>query len=379
MVIMHSVVGDNSGRLHYKQFIIDVVCLFIMAFLVTGCSRGNSNSETPEIEGKVPLKVQTCVVQVEKDAQSVTLSGFTEPIRRSTPSARIMAKVIEAVFHEGDRVEAGRTLIHLDTRDLLARKRQARAALDTASTALDVALMNLERMNNLQKSGTVSRQQLEAAQVGHAQANAAAAGARSAVDELDVNLSYAGARAPFKGVIVRKMVEKGNMVTPGQPLFIIEDDSRLRVIAPVGTDLAAGLKPGQELPVRMGGESVQGRIEGVVPSGATEAPGLRVQLIIDNAGHRFRAGTLAVVEIPLAGSKVERILIPRGALVERGRLTGAYVVTKDKEARLHWLILDEKPGAMVNVLSGLHEGDRIILYPEKAGIADGIPVKEINP
>ncbi len=374
---MYRVKGASSGRFHKKQFFTDVLSLFITVFLVTGCNSGNSNAETPEHPGKVPLKVQTCVAQIERAAQPVMLSGFTEPVHRSTPAARIMAKVIDAGFQEGDRVEADRVLIRLDTRDLLARKRQAQAALETASTALDVARLNLERMSTLQKSGTVSRHQLEAAQVGHAQANAAAEGARSALDELEVNLSYAVARAPFKGVIVRKMVEEGNMVAPGQPLFIIEDDSRLRVIAPVGTDLAAGLKPCQNLPVRMGGETVRGKIEGIVPSGSTEAPGLRVQLIIDNAGHRFRAGTLGVVEVPLGASEVTRILIPKEALVEKGRLTGVYVVAKDSIARLHWLILDENPGDMVSVLSGLREGDRVILSPEKAGVADGKPVEEI--
>jgi RND family efflux transporter MFP subunit len=288
-----------------------------------------------------------------------------------------MARVVEAGFHEGDRVEEGRMLIRLDTRDLLARKRQAQAALETASTALDVARLNLERMHNLQKSGTVSRHQLETSEVAHAQATSAAAAANSALDELDVNLSYAIARAPFKGVIVRKMVEEGNMVAPDQGLFIIEDDSQLRVIAPMGTDLAAGLKPGQTLPVRMEGETVQGKIEGIVPSGSTESPGLRIQIIIDNAQHRFRAGTLAVVEVPLGASEVASIFIPKVALVEKGRLTGTYVMTKDSTARLHWLILGDNPGDMVSVLSGLHEGDRVILSPEKAGVVDGKLVEEI--
>jgi membrane fusion protein, multidrug efflux system len=279
---MESVQGDGSGRLHKKQFVTEVLGLLITAFLIIGCSNGESSAQATANQNKAPIKVKTVTVQALKAAQSVMLSGLTEPVHRVTPAARIMAKVIEAGFQEGDRVEAGRTLIRLDTRDLLARKRQAQAAIDTASTALNVARLNLERMRNLQKSGTVSRNQLEASEVSYAQANAVATGAKSALDELDVNLSYAVAHAPFKGVIVRKMVEEGNMVAPGQPLFIIEDDSRLRVIATLGTDLAAGLNPGRDLPVRMGGETVKGKIEGIVPSGSTETPGLRVRLLIDN-------------------------------------------------------------------------------------------------
>jgi RND family efflux transporter MFP subunit len=360
-----------------NSYLIYILCILALAaFLVTGCSCSNSSAETPEHPNKAPIKVKTITVQTMRASQPVTLTGFTEPIRRVTPAARIMAKVVNADFQEGDRVEADRVLIRLDTRDLLARKRQAQAAIETASTTNDVALLNLERMRNLQISGTVSRHQLEASEVAHAQANAAAAAANSALDELNVNLSYAVASAPFKGVIVRKMVEEGNMVAPGQGLFIIEDDSRLRIIAPVGTDLAEGLKPGQDLPVRMGGETVQGKIEGIVPSGSTEAPGLRAQLIIENTGHRFRAGTLAVVEVPIGTSEVTGIFIPRRALIEKGRLTGVYVMTKDSTARLHWLILGDNPGDMVSVISGLHEGDRVILSPEKAGVTDGKSIEE---
>jgi RND family efflux transporter MFP subunit len=369
---------NGSRMFHKKPFVIEVLVLLISVFLMFGCSNDPTSAEASVRTKKTPIKVQTCVVQVERAAQSITLSGLTEPLHRVTPAARIMAKVVEAGFQEGDRVEADRVLIRLDTRDLLARKRQAQAAIDTASMTLDVARLNLERMRSLQKSGTVSRYQLEATEVVHAQANAASAAAKSALDELDVNLSYAVARAPFPGVIVRKMVETGNMVAPGQSLFIIEDDSSLRVIASVGTDLAAGLKPGQMLPVRMGGDTIQGKIEGIVPSGSTDAPGLRVQILIDNAGHRFRAGTLATVEVPLEKTEIIRILVPQAALIEKGRLIGAYVVTKDSTARLHWLILGENPGDMVSVLSGLREGDRVILSPEKAGIKDGKAVEEIN-
>ena len=270
---MYSVQRQDFNRLYNKLILTDVLSLILMALLVTGCSGGNSNAETAKHPNNDPLKVNTCAVHVEKVAPAVTLSGFTEPIHRASPSARIMAKVIEASFQEGDRVETDRVLIRLDTRDLLARKRQAQASLATASTALDVARLNLERMRNLQKSGTVSKSRLESAEVACAHANAAVAAARSGLEELDVNLSYAVARAPFSGAIVRKMVERGNMVAPGQGLFIIEDDSRLRVIAPLGTDLAAGIKPGQNLSVLMGEDKVQGTIEGIVPSGSTEAPG----------------------------------------------------------------------------------------------------------
>lgn len=367
----------NVNVVPFIRYFIMLLCLFFVISLTVGCSK--EDSSIGATHSTKPVQVKTCAVQAVRVGQAVTLSGATEPILRVTPAARIMAKVVEAGFQEGDRVEADKILIRLDTRDLLARKKQARAAVETTSTTLEVSRMNLERMRNLKKSGTVSSNQLEAAEVVYAQANAASASAKSGLEEIDVNLSYSIAHAPFSGIIVCKLVEVGDMVAPGQPLFIIEDDSHLRVIAPVSTDLTAGLKQGQNLPVRMGQETVQGTIEGIVSSGSTDAPGLRVQLIIDNAGLRFKAGTLAVVEMPHVGSEVVSISVSKDALIEKGRLTGVYVVTRESKARLHWLILGENKGDLINVISGLREGVRVILFPEKAGVKDGIPVKEINP
>lgn len=366
----------NGNRCRIPVFRI----LILTAFLMSGCGSDRSDAGvSDQTGGTVPMRVKTSVVQAVKDVRPVTLTGTTEPVHRVTPAARIMAKVIEAGFLEGDRVGEGRTLIRLDTRDLQARKRQARAAVETASTALEVARLNLERMRSLHKSGTVSNHQIEAAEVAYAQANAAFEAARSGLEEIDVNLSYSSARAPFSGIIVRKMVEVGNMVSPGQPLFIIEDDSRLRVIASVGTDLAAGLEPGQNLPVRMGQITVQGKIEGIIPSGSTGAPGLRMQLIIENAEHAFKVGTLAAVEVSHGSPGTIGISVPKAALIEKGRLAGAYVVTPESTARMHWLILGDDQGDVVNVISGLRVGDRVILHPGKAGVVDGMPVEEVNP
>jgi len=366
-------------KLQLRMRFVEMLLVLLLAIILTsGCSGESSNSKGPGSKERPPYKVSTFTVRSNVYPRLITLSGFVEPVSRTSPAARMMARVIEVNVREGDRVQADQILIRLDTRDLLARKRQAKAAVDSASTTLDVAQRNLERMRNLQNSGAVSRHQMETYEVAYAQANAAAAAALAGLDELDVNLSYAVVRAQFSGVIVRKMAEKGNMVVPGQPLFIIEDDSRLRIVAPVGTDLAKGLKPGQILMVRMGGDTIKSTIEGVLSSGSIEAPGLRVQLLIDNPQRCFKTGTLAVVEVPLENTMATNLLIPKVALIEKGRLTGTFVVTKDRTARLHWLILGESSDDMVSVLSGLQEADRVIIFPEKAGVRDGQPVEEIN-
>lgn len=371
----------NSGALTSHAVwgrVSPLFLVYVALFALSGCNGESPAVKTADDVGDMPHKVRAVTVKAERIPRVVTLSGFTEPIARTSPAARTMAKVISVHVGEGERVTTGRVLARLDTRDLEARRRQAKANLEAAETALAVARTNLERMEDLHKLGILPLAKLESVEVAFAQANTAKASAAAMLDELDVNLSYAVVRAPFNGTVVRKMTEAGNLVAPGQPLFVVEDDSRLRVIAPLGADLATGLEAGQRLILEVGGETTQGVIEGIMPSGDTTAPGLRVQLIVENRGHRLRAGNLAAVHIPSPDYTTPRIALPLNAVVSRGQLTGAYVVESDNRARLRWLSLGESQGDTVEVLSGLRQGERVVLSPSCLGLIDGQRVEEVR-
>lgn len=356
-----------------KTWLVPLVAVSILGGVLWAFGVRHSDApKKPELHSR---DVHMITVQDSIVGSQVTLAGTTEPIRRATPSARIMAKVLTAAFQEGERVEANRVLVRLDTRDLTARRRQASAGEEAASTGLDVAEANLRRMRSLVEAGAAPKAQLEAVEVATAQAQAATKTARAAIDEVDTNVSYASVASPFAGVIVQKMTEPGNIVGPGQPLFVVEDDSRLRIVAAIGSEEAARLAPKQPVRVRFGGEVREGVLEGVMSSGDPRAPGLRVQVLIGNADRRIRPGTFALVEIPSSGAKIPVVLIPRAAVIERGQLTGVFVADSDSVARLRWLVLGEAEGDFVKVLSGLRTGDRVILSPG-ADMQDGQPVRE---
>jgi multidrug efflux pump subunit AcrA (membrane-fusion protein) len=164
-----------------------------------------------------PCSVEVQPVTLDQTARSTTVVGVAEPLRRTTPSARVMARVTAAAFREGERVLAGQLLVRLDTRDLSRRREQAAAGQDVARAALSLAQVNVERMRALRASGAISGAQLEQAEAMLTQATAATTTAGAVIGEVDVNLSYARVEAPFAGVVVRRLVEVGDLVGPGQP------------------------------------------------------------------------------------------------------------------------------------------------------------------
>ena len=353
---------------NHCQLYFIVLLFFVLACLFAGCK---DRAEGTINTGKQPCMVETHTVTAEKAQRTVELSGITEPVMQANPAARVMAKVLKADFHEGEQVQNGRTLVVLDTRDLQARKMQAQAGLATARHALEIASTNLARKQDLYSTSDIPLAELEMAQLAKSQASSTVSAASAMVSEMDVNLSYAVAKAPFSGTIVRKMTETGNMVAPGQPLFVIQDNSRIRIIAPVGTDLAASLRAGEKIAANLGNEKVEGIIEGIVSSGDVRAPGLRLQILVDNPGYRYQTGVLAIVKVPLGMKEEKRLTIPGDTLVKSGQLSGVYVAGEDKIAHLRWLTVSEDKDGTINVLTGLNEGERIILSPDKAGVCDG--------
>ncbi len=265
----------------------------------------------------------------------------------------------------------GQVLVQLDTRDLTTAMRQARTARDSTQTALRLARANVERMRALHASGDVPRPQLDQAEAALAQAEAAAASGTAAVATVGVNLSYAQVVAPFDGVVALRLVEVGNLIAPGQPVAVIEDDTRLRIVAPVGTDLARQVVPDREVSVEIADARTSGKVESVVSSGDVRAPGLRMQVIVENADRAYRPGMVATLELPRDGNGSAAARIPRAAIFERGQLTGVFVVDERSEARLRWVVIGEDPGDTVRVLSGLRVGEQVAVAPDAQCLSDG--------
>jgi membrane fusion protein (multidrug efflux system) len=206
--------------------------------------------------------------------------------------AEVSGRVIEIGVEDNDRVQAGQVLVRLDPSEYEARVAKVRADLDAATnresaahsaaasadadgrgaeTELWRAKQDVERIQSLYDRGVASRQQLddaiakrdsamahvssaenraesERAMLGNsAQVKQAEAALRSA--ELD--LAHTRVVAPFDGVIGRKNVELGALVSPGQPLLAVTASVPPWVIANFKETQIARIRPGAKAEVRV--------------------------------------------------------------------------------------------------------------------------------
>lgn len=322
-----------------------------------------------------PLSVDVAEVTESRTPRGVPAVGAVEPIRRASPASRLMGTVTAAPFEEGDRVSAGQVLVQIDDRDLAARRTQVESRVGEAEVLLRDAETNLTRMQALADERAIAGIQLEQAQTGRARAAAGVESARAALRELDANAAYGTITAPFAGEIVRKSLNVGDVATPGVPLFVLEDLSRIRVVASVGEAAAARLRQGERVPVEIEAAGVRavGVVEAVLPSSRPPVTGFRVNVVLDRPSPAVISGMTATVLVPSdepdAGRAV-RLLVPRDALVRRGEMVGVFLVD-GTTARLRWVRIGLEEGDAVEVLSGLKRDERVVVGEARDRLTDG--------
>jgi RND family efflux transporter MFP subunit len=286
------------------------------------------------------------------------VAGTVASARQAQIATRASAVVREVRVREGDRVAAGTVLVRLADGDLRAQENAARAAVDAARA-------NEKRTRQLVAQKTLPPAQLEPAQAQLAQAEAQLDSAREA-------LQYAGLRAPFAGVVLSKRVSAGDLVSPGQPLLELAGDA-LEIVASATEEEKRALRSGMRLRFTSGAVEGTAEVTAISPGGdALSHRGTLRALIRDGKG--MRPGDFVRLQVPTPAN-AGRLIVPRTALVERGDLTGVFVV-RGGRAQLRWLAVGDVEGGASGsawVKAGLSADEAVIDRPGE--LRDGDPVE----
>jgi len=323
----------------------------LATFLLGACDR----EAAPTPAERLPLGGTPVAVTDTLIVDAFEAAGTAEPMRLATLSTKLMGTVTAVSVHEGDHVAAGQVMVRLDARDLGAKRAQMEAGLAEATAVHHEATVQAARIRALYADSAATKAQLDQVETGLARADAAVATARGMTAELAANASYSEVRAPFAGIVTRRFVDPGSFAVPGAPLATVEDASTLRVTVNAAPDAVRGLRRGATVGATIGDTAVRATIEGVVPAGANL---YTVNAMVPNPGGRFLSGSAATLALP-RGTR-SAILVPVGAVVRQGDLTGVRTATAG-QASLRWVKLGRTQGGAVEVLSGLAPGDTVLV------------------
>jgi HlyD family secretion protein len=366
-----------------------------------------------------PQRLPVDLALVERGTVEVAVDedGRTRVRDRYIVTSPVAASLRRITLEPGDQVEEGAELARLDGPEaglvdartqaqLRARLgaaqagvERARALVEAAEAAVVEAREGLRRQEILVETGSGSSSAVERAQAlvraREAEVRSATFGVQAATGEVeDLNLALRGPpggaggslvlQSPVTGVVLRVHRESGGAVAPGEPLLELGDPGALEAVVDLLSADAVRVSVGAEASLSgWGGEGeLVARVRRIEPAGFTRVSALgieeqRVNVILEPAepGGWGALGDGFRVEARILVDRAPDVLqIPAGALFRSGEGWAVFVA---EGGRLRERLVDvgRRSQARAEVLSGLAEGDRVVVYPSDR-VADGVRYRE---
>lgn len=340
----------------------------------------------------------------------VDVAGTVAALNTSRFTAQIPGRIELIAGKEGDNFEKGQELLRIDDSALRAKWEAATAKHDEAVAAIRNASAQLRRevyspqsrasssapggmgmpsmmdqmftspmqnMMGMRDRGSERQSDLINRETQLAQANSRLKQAQAQIREIEASLRDARTLAPFSGVIEILDVEMGDTVQPGQSLLTFSGTSGHRIEIDVPVRLVSNLHQDMPLATRLDGSGnrLKATISRIFPVADRSQHTVRVELELPLGSHAT-VGQYAEVAIPNnTASPKQLLLIPHSAIVKKGGLPLVFAVDESGTTRLRVVRLGERHNDMVIMLSGLHEGDRIVRTPTP-GLRAGSVIKQ---
>ncbi len=358
--------------------------------------------------------VESAVVARGPLTVTVDEEGRTRVRERFVVAAPVAGRLQRIDLHEGDPVAAGAMVAHiapapLDPRaqgQAEARLRAAEASRAAAASreqsaraAFDQAHRDRERSDDLGREGIQPAEGHERAVLSEIAAAAELAAARHATEAAVQEVAEARAallatspdarrpsslvpvRTPQKATVLRVLQESDRVVAAGTPLFELGDLDELEVVAELLSSDAVNVKPGASMWIGGWGGShdIAGRVRRVEPSGFTKVSALGVEEQRVNVVGDFVSGSEGLgdgfrVEVRVVVWESQSALkIPGSALYRTGSDWRAFVIEGGRAAS-RIVQVGHRTTTEAEILGGLKEGERVILYPGDR-VSDGARVK----
>ncbi len=390
-------------------------CVAVLLLMI-GC--GGSSSPPSGLGASTPVSVKVQSVARGAVASLAEAVGTVQSKTVAAVQSKIIGQVTAVHVKEGDTVTLDTLLVEIDDRDARAQLLKAQSALAEAQKALQetadaigaaesakaeadaasaLAATTYNRYKNLAENSAISRQAFDEADSKYKQATAAAARAdqmlksvqakkgqaeaavqqaTAGLDAAQVGMTYTKIMSPVDGLVTAKSVNVGDMAAPGSTLLQIEDHHSYRLEANVNETQVARIKVGDQVPVvidALAGEAITGTVAEIVPMAD---PSSRTSIVKANLPNlaQLRSGMFG--RIRFSAGERQALTVPASATFEKGQLTGVYVVDQYGTARLRLIKLGNRYGDLVEVLSGLNEGDRVVVENVSA-VSDGARIESL--
>lgn len=290
--------------------LIRTLCLGLVVWSLAGCS---DDVSVTAAEQSKPVPVRVAEVIRPTDTEPLHFAGAVRARQRASLTFQVGGVLSERAVELGQSVESGQVLASLYNPELEPARDAALARTRELQAQAAQARRDLQRTERLFDKGVVSahereqqRARLEALVAGVSSARAAAAQTERLQRESQL-------RAPFAGRVEAVLVEPGEFVAPGQPVFRLAAAGGLEVEVRVPAPLLRALQGGETVPVRNGlsGARYTGR---VLEIGRSASQGSALYpLIVSLEQAELQSGDAVEVGLQRPGS--DALAVPLAAIM----------------------------------------------------------------
>ena len=384
----------GPSRRKKKPFFIAsaIALLFILSFLyVAGI-----------IAPATTIDVTTVAQIYPSQSLSVlNASGYIVAERKAAVASKITGRLVALMVEEGSKVKKGQIIARMESDDVTAAKNQAAANLVNALAALEqvktdrnIARRENFRYQGLVADGSVSQSDWDAintrykrSEEGVKVAKANVLALKAALEGAKAGLDYTLIRAPFDAVVLTKNADIGDIVTPfaavataKAAVVTIADMRSLQVEVDVSETNIVGIRVGQACDIQLDALPAirfRGEVYTIVPTVDRTKATVLVKVRFLDKDPRMLPDMSAKVSFLSRNLKTEerkpRLAVNGSALVGKTDQTHVFVL-QGNHVQETSVQTGVKLGDMIEIISGLKSGDRVVINPPK-GMKNGTKIK----
>jgi len=364
--------GPRKGRgPMLRWFTVLLLILAVLAIYILALRRTEHQVLAEQTEKMAVPFVSVIHATPITDASEMVLPGSIKAYVESPIYARTNGYLKIWNKDIGSRVNKGDLLAEIDTPEIDQELVQARADLNTAQANLNLSSITATRYQDLLKTDSVSKQEVDNANGDHSAKVAMVQSAEANVRRLEELESFKRVYAPFSGVITQRNVDTGTLINAGnggsatKEMFDLAQIDPLRVFVSVPQSYSPSMHTGLKACIELA-EFPDRRFCGQVARTANSIdPGTRTLLTevdVPNPSGTLLPGSYAQVhfDAKLSG---QRFSLPINALLFRPEGTIAAVVNSSGHLDMKKIGIGRDLGATVEVLQGIDPADNIVVNP----------------
>ncbi|HEY5920268.1 MAG TPA: efflux RND transporter periplasmic adaptor subunit [Kofleriaceae bacterium] len=355
------------------------VVIIVATAAVGACKKGAEQAPAASNEAPVIRLAPEDIVTIGRGELQTgpRISGTLQAANRAVVRAETPGAVVAIGPELGQAVKKNDLLARIEAKALGDVTTSARSGVQSAQAQYELAQREVQRTEALVKGGAISQRELDRARSQLTAAAAAVTQARAQLASSQSQLGDATVRAPLAGVVAKRAVSVGDVVSPGSELYEVIDPSTMRLDASIASDDLSVIAPGKEVDFEVRGypgQKFAGKIARVAPAADPVTRQIQVLVDIPNPGGKLVAGLYAEGRVSV--EKREALTVPLGSIDTTGDQPSVLRVKNGVIERIVIALgVRDERAEVVEVTSGLAPGDVLVLSRAQKNVAPGAKVQ----